>query len=78
VSQTAYQIEFTQDTIPLATAGRLQSPFLNRQVRQDRQGREKSGRKTAVFSTWFLGALGVLGGFSDFAVRLLATAATPY
>jgi len=42
--------------------GRLQSRFLNRQVRQDRQERKERGGESSCF--FFLGALGVLGGFS--------------
>jgi len=45
-------------------SGGLQSLFLNRQVRQDRQERKEGSGESSCFSTSFLGALGVLGGFS--------------
>jgi len=45
------------------------SLFLNRQVRQERQGAEEIGTQTARFSTIaYFSFLGALGGYYDFAV----------
>jgi len=44
-------------------SGRLQSPFLNRQGRQERQGKYLGKKIPGFVILNFLGALGVLGGF---------------